>query len=172
MRMGGINGGGLGTRLLLFLVLETPCNYARGWHISNTSSNQNIVQTHQCIGHYRFTLKHKNDTITILLHVNVSKQVESKLEIQEAPLTCTELNAEALGFQCMWKTCVHERYYNCDTQQFKGCGPRSRNRSTTYRLVLSEANLTTVQPAVCDLQPALSHGCQTHSLGSKSPWIL
>ena len=95
--MGGINGGGLGTRLLLFLVLETPCNYARRWHISNTSSNQNIVQTHQCIGHYRFTLKHKNDTITILLHVNVSKQVESKLEIQEAPLTCTELNAEALG---------------------------------------------------------------------------
>ena len=42
-------------------------------------------------------MKHKNDTITILLHVNVSKQVESKLEIQEAPLTCTELNAEALG---------------------------------------------------------------------------
>ena len=110
-------------------------------------------------------------TLTILSHVNVSKQVESKLEIQEAPLTCSELNAEALGSSIRGKLVCMSVIITVILNSSKGVGRRAETE-IQLRLVLSEANFTTVQPAVCDLQPALSHGCQTHSLGSKSPWIL
>ena len=66
----------------------------------------------------QFTLKHKNDTIIILLHVNVSKQVESRLEIQEATPTYTELNAEALGSSICGKLlCMSIK--NCDTHKLE-----------------------------------------------------